>query len=80
VVSQVAYGFSHPPTPNNKGVTCGRVNGGVEQQYQMGVCDGNRQVHYFEKIAITIFFGTNQPEMVYSGANLASNLKFSDLY
>ena len=33
-------------------------------------------VHYFEKNAIKNFFCTNQPEMVYSEANLSSKLKF----
>ena len=33
-------------------------------------------VHYFEKNAIKYFFGTNQPEIVYSGANLPLKVKF----
>ena len=33
-------------------------------------------VHYFEKNAIKNFFCTNQPEMVYSGANLPLKVKF----
>ena len=33
-------------------------------------------VHYFEKNAIKDFFGTNQLEMVYSGANLPLKVTF----
>ena len=37
-----------------------------------------RSFHFFEKNAIKVFFGTNQPEIVKSGANLSSKLNFEE--
>ena len=34
--------------------------------------------HFFEKNTINVFFGTNRLEMVYSGANLPSELNFEE--